>query len=192
MPRSLELSPIWIVGGILLGAVIHIFSVLFVPVVAEHDAWARLAGVGPINTVRPLPPEAVRNGLLPDLDPSMRHAVCRYNLQAGPLRIQAPVPQVYWSVALYDRHGVNYYALNDRLIAEPSIELWVATQDQLLRLGGTGEGVTSSPQDGRLVIGAPEEEGFALFRTLEAQPSFAGMVQQALDGIACSVVAEGG
>lgn len=178
----------WAGAGLLLGLIIHIVSILWVPAVAENDAWARLGEFGPANRVNILPVAAVRDRLLPDLDPSMRHAVCLYDLADGPLRIHAAVPPGYWSVALYDRRGVNYYALNDRLIGGGrSIELWIATREQLLSLeesdtaGGEGDA-------GRLVIGAPREQGFALFRLLVAVPSDAKPIEAALGATTCGIV----
>lgn len=177
---------LWIGGGLLLGAIVHVFSVLWVPTVAENDAWARLGAFGPPNRLNPIPEAALRSGALPDLDPSMRHAVCRYDLAAGPLRIRAALPPGYWSVALYDRRGVNYYALNDRLVAGRSIQLWIATRAQLLMLDESD--AAAEEQDGRLVIGAPREQGFALFRLLVAAPSDEAPVAAALANSDCGLI----
>jgi uncharacterized membrane protein len=180
----MKFSVLWAVGGLMLGGIIHIASVLWVPATATNDSWTQITGLGPVNTLHLITPTQDGHTPLPDLDPSLRYAVCRYDLTDGPLLITSQVPLVYWSVALYDRRGLNYYALNDRLVAGRSIRLWVATKQQLLAI----EPQTSDTvgDDQRLLIGAPGVLGFAVFRALVPGPSFAASVDSAFEETSCS------
>ena len=180
----MKFSVLWSLGGLMLGGIIHIASVLWVPVTAANDSWTRIAGLGSANMLHVLAPTQDGRAPLPDLDPSLRHAVCRYDLTDGPLLITSQVPLVYWSVALYDRRGLNYYAINDRLVAGRNIRLWVATKQQLLAIEPqTPETVED---DQRLLIGAPGVLGFAVFRALVPGPSFEALVDNAFEATSCS------
>lgn len=169
----------------MLGGIIHIASILWVPVSAKNDSWTRLAGLGPVNMLHIMAPAQNGRAVLPDLDPSLRYAVCRYDLTDGPLLITAQVPLVYWSVAFYDRRGLNYYALNDRLVAGRGIKLAVATRQQLLAL--EPQTSATAENDQMLLIGAPGPLGFAVFRALVPGPSFEAMIAAAFAGTSCGL-----
>lgn len=173
---------IWATGGLVLGGIIHILALFAIPMFAANDSWARLIRIAPPNSFHFLAADGEMP--LPDLDPSLRHAFCTYDLSEGPLRIDARIPLAYWSLALYDRHGMNYYALNDRLVAGREIELWVATPKQLLVMAP--ETPEAADRDDRLIIGAPQEQGFAIFRALVPEPSYAAMVEEALAQTNCA------
>lgn len=180
-----------LLAGLILGAIIHITSILTIPWAAEHNAWSRLAAVAEVNEVRDIAPGAGQRSLLPDIDPMMRYAVCRYDLSQGVLRIQAPVPRSYWSLALYDRLGINYYVINDRVVGAGNIEVWVANAAQLLEIEPAGvEDVEGENGKGeRLVVGAPHEQGFAVFRVFLANQSSEQTVRQVLAGTSCTSLA---
>ncbi|HXK54461.1 MAG TPA: DUF1254 domain-containing protein [Hyphomicrobiales bacterium] len=181
-----------VVAGLILGALIHIASILTIPWAAENNAWSRLRGLAEINEVRRIEPDASGKSDLPDLDPAMHYAVCHYDLARGPLQIRAPVPRTYWSLALYDRLGINYYVINDRIVGPGELEVWVANKTQLLEIepedsensGTSGEGESKD----RLIVGAPRQQGFAVFRLLVPGASFEQTVEQALSGTSCATI----
>lgn len=176
-----------LLAGLILGAIIHIVSILTIPWAAEHNAWSRLTAVAAVNEVRDIAPGAGQQTLLPDIDPSMRYAVCHYDLSQGVLQIRALVPRSYWSLALYDRLGINYYVINDRVVGAGNIEVWVANATQLLEV--EPEGVEDSEKGERLVVGAPRQQGFAVFRVLASDPSREQMIRQVLAGTSCATLA---
>jgi hypothetical protein len=76
-------------GGLLLGGIIHIAVVFMVPYYANRDAWAQMDTFGADDEFHVLPlPEAGAEPLT-SLDPRMLHAVCRFSLSNGPVRITA-------------------------------------------------------------------------------------------------------
>lgn len=178
----MKMSILWAIGGLMLGGIIHVASVLWVPMTAENDSWTQLAVFGPDNTLHIVTPEKEGDNFVPEVDPSLRYAVCRYNLTDGPLLITGQLPLSYWSVALYDRRGVNYYALNDRLVAGRNITLWVATKRQLLEISPE-----TTETDERLLIGAPGNLGFAVFRALVPGPSYEAAIAKAFEGTDCGL-----
>jgi uncharacterized membrane protein len=170
-----------IIGGLLLGGVVHLASVLVLPRTASHDAYARLLPLAPLNTVTLLPPPSPGNAIIPFMDPAFTAAVCRYDLSAGPLKFAAPVSQSYTSVSFYTRNGVAYYAINDRAAGRRVIELDLMTTRQREQLPDE-EDVTAAD---RLIVESPSQTGLIVIRALGTEPSLALAAQRALRGVKC-------
>jgi uncharacterized membrane protein len=98
--------------------------------------------------------------VLPRLDPSFAHAACRYDLSRRPLRVTVPLASDYLSVSFYTRHGLPYYALNDRAAAQRAIDLQLMTPAQRAALP-TDEEITAAD---RLIVESPTVEGIVLIR----------------------------
>ena len=111
-----------ILGGALLGGVVHLVSVLVLPRVATLDAYSRLAPITKLNAVTALPAAAPSSAPMPFMDPAFASAACRYDLSSGPLKLTVPVSQAYTSVSFYTRNDVAYYAINDRSAGRRVIE----------------------------------------------------------------------
>jgi len=165
----------WIIGGLLLGAIIHIVSVLILPSFANNDAWARLSRFGGFNIVHTLPSASPEATAIADMDPSIRFAMCRFDISEGPLRVDAAIPQTYWALAVYDPAGNNFYSLNDRSAKRSSLTLWIASQRQILNL---------DPED-RLVVKSNKTQGMVLFRILVPDASYEPTVRAALAETDC-------
>jgi uncharacterized membrane protein len=147
-------------GGLLLGGIIHIAVVFMVPYYANRDAWAQMDTFGPDDEFHVLPlPEAGAEPLT-SLDPRMLHAVCRFSLSNGPVRITATMPDEFWSIAIFDRRGRNVYSLNDRSAERTRLDLAIITPVQMAQL-------RQDPPESletAIVIELPLGEGFALLR----------------------------
>ena len=142
---------LWLLGGLLLGGIVHLSSVLLLPRTATQDAYTRLAAAVPANSIMPLPAPTPDDAVLPFMDPAFATAVCRYDLAAGPLKLRVPVSQAYTSVSFYTRNGVAYYAINDRAAGRRIIELDLMTARQRADLPEDEE-VTAAD---RLIVEAP-------------------------------------
>jgi uncharacterized membrane protein len=66
-----------IIAGVLLGAIVHLVSVLALPRIASQDAYSRLTPTAKLNTVTLLPPADPSYTLMPFMDPAFAVAVCR-------------------------------------------------------------------------------------------------------------------
>jgi len=100
---------LWLVAGVLLGGIVHLAGVLYLPRVAAQDAYLRLSPISAVNAVVPVPPPTPAAASMPFMDPAFATAVCRYDLARGPLKLAAPVSQAYTSVSFYSRYGAAYY-----------------------------------------------------------------------------------
>jgi uncharacterized membrane protein len=175
-----------IIGGVLLGGVVHLVSVLALPRIATQDAYSRIAALSAVNAVSPLPPTAPDNALLPFMDPAFAMAVCRYDLAGGPIKLTVPVSQSYTSVSFYTRSDVAYYAINDRSAGRRVIELDLMTEAQHEALPEE-EDVTSAD---RLIIDSPTATGLIVLKALAAEPGLMPQAQASLAAANCGVQTE--
>jgi uncharacterized membrane protein len=172
---------LWLLGGLLLGGIVHLATILLLPRTATQDAYTRLTAVAPANTITALPAPTPDDAALPFMDPAFATAVCRYDLGAGPLKLRVPVSQAYTAVSFYTRNGVAYYAINDRAAGRRIIELDLMTAQQRADLPDDEE-VTAAD---RLIVESPTATGLILVRTLGPEPGLMPMAERALTAAQC-------
>lgn len=172
---------LWIAGGILLGGIVHLATVLAMPRAATQDAYSRLAPMTPVNKMVPLPAPTAKSSIMPFMDPAFAQAVCRYDLSAGTIKLNAPVSDAYTSVTFYTRNSVAYYAINDRAAGKRAIELDLMTPAQHAQVPEE-EDVTAAD---RLIIDSPTTTGLIVLRALAPTPSFMPTARQALAAAQC-------
>jgi len=172
-----------IVGGILLGGVVHLVSVLALPRLASLDGYARLAPITALNAVTPLALADPKNTLMPFMDPAFATAVCRYDLSNGPIKLTVPVSQAYTSVSFYTRNDLAYYAINDRSAGRKVIELDLMTEAQHADVPEDEE-VTAAD---RLIIDSPTTTGLILLKALAPEPGLMPQAQASLAAATCKV-----
>jgi uncharacterized membrane protein len=90
--------------------------------------------------------------------PDLLYSKCIYDVSAGPVRIETPVPDGYWSMSVYASNTDLVTVVNDRELPEHRLDVVLAAPGQ-----ATPEGVR--------VIRVPSAHGVALFRTLVADPA---------------------
>ena len=167
---------LWLLGGVLLGGIVHLSTVLWLPRTATQDAYSRLLPVTPVNTVTTLPNPSPEKSLLPYLDPAFATAVCRYDLAQGPLQLSLNVSQAYTSMSFYTRYGRAYYAINDRAAGRRVIELDLMTEQQHNEMPEE-EDVTAAD---RLIVDSPTVTGIIVMKALAPEPGLMTMARDAL------------
>jgi uncharacterized membrane protein len=172
---------LWIVGGLVLGGVVHLVSIMWLPRTATQDAYARLAPLGPINGFKLLPAPTPADSTMPFMDPAFAAAVCRYDLSKGPVKLSVPVSQAYTSVTFYTRYDIAYYAINDRSAGRRAIELDLMTTKQRDDLPDD-EDVTAAD---RLIVESPTVTGLIVARAFSPEPSLLPTATAALTGAQC-------
>jgi uncharacterized membrane protein len=172
-----------LIGGVVLGLVVHLVSVLALPRIATQDAYSRLEPITKLNAVSPLPPAEPNNAPMPYLDPAFAMAVCRYDLSGGPIKLAVPVSQAYTSVSFYTRSEIAYYAINDRSAGRRVIELDLMTEAQHAELPEE-EDVTSAD---RLIIDSPTATGLIVLKALAPEPGLMPQAQASLAAATCRV-----
>jgi uncharacterized membrane protein len=170
-----------ILGGLLLGGIVHLSTVLLLPRTATQDAYLRLSPITPVNAVAPVPMPTPDGAVLPFMDPAFAVAVCRYDLSETPLKLTTPVSQAYTSVSFYTRFGVAYYAINDRAAGRRTIELELMTAEQRSRLPEDEE-VTAAD---RLIVESPTLTGLVVLRALSPEPGAMPLARGILAAAQC-------
>jgi uncharacterized membrane protein len=172
---------LWLLGGVLLGGVVHLSTVLLLPTMATQDAYSRLTPFTPVNKVVPVPAPSPDKATMPFMDPAFAMAVCRYDLTEAPLKFSVPISQAYTSVSFYTRADIAYYAINDRAAGRRVIELDLMTQDQHNDLPDNEE-ITAAD---RLIVESPTNTGLIVIKALAAEPGLLAAAQNLLTSAKC-------
>jgi uncharacterized membrane protein len=172
---------LWLLGGVLLGGVVHLATILILPSMATNDAYSRLAPLAPVNKVVPLPPPGPDKAAMPFMDPAFAMAVCRYDLTDAPLKFSVPISQAYTSVSFYTRSDIAYYAINDRAAGRRVIELDLMTPEQHGDVPDNEE-VTAAD---RLIVESPSTTGLIVIKAFAAEPGLLAAAQTTLAAARC-------
>ncbi len=172
---------LWILGGALMGGIVHLGIVLYLPNTATQDAYARISAVSPVNSVVALPAPTSASTIVPFMDPAFASAVCRYDLASGPIKLRAPISPAYTSVSFYTGKGVAYYAINDRAAGRRVIELELMTKAQRAELPEDEEIAAAD----RLIVESPSEQGLIVLRALAPEPGMMPAAKTALSAARC-------
>ena len=172
---------LWLLGGLLLGGIVHLATVLMLPAMATQDAYARVSAVAPVNAVIPIPPPTPEKAVMPFMDPAFAVSVCRYDLARGPLKFSVPISPAYTSVSFYTRSDVAYYAINDRAAGRRVIELDLMTAAQRAELP-ENEDITAAD---RLIVASPTTTGLIVIRALAPETGWVPAARSALASAQC-------
>lgn len=180
---QVRLPGLYIALCLVLGGLIHIVAVLTLPMLAPKNAQARLAELGPANTMIQLPAAAPGRQVMPMMAPDVRYAVCRFDLSSGPVRLRATVADDLWLIAFYTPKGDNFYTVVGADMRRAEIDLVIAGPDQTIAEAGVDAPETF---DSVVVVNSPASEGVALIRAPLAGPSRGARAEQALKSTNCA------
>jgi uncharacterized membrane protein len=170
-----------LLGGLLLGGIVHLATIFVLPSTATQDAYARLEPIAPVNKVVALPMPEPERATMPFMDPAFASGVCRYDLSNGPLKVTVPVSPAYTSISFYTRQDVAYYAINDRAAGRRLIELDLMTPAQHADMP-EDENVTAAD---RLIVESPTPTGLIAIRALAPEPGLMAQAQAAITAAQC-------
>lgn len=167
-----------------IAGVVHIVSVLVMPQIATHDAFARLAALAqanqPVLLPRPLPGQEIT----PFEDPAVAQAVCLFDLTQAPFRVRANVDDgALLTLSFRSRTGRVFYAMTDKAAVHGKIDIRVLTAAQLQAVQAEDD-EDNPPQELRLV--APDTKGFLLISALSPYPSERADAEARATSILCA------
>jgi uncharacterized membrane protein len=169
-------------GGLIIGGMIHVAIVFLIPGLAGKDAWAQMGRFGADGQFHTIPRSEAGAEAVPDLDPHMMEAVCRFTLANGPVRINADLPDEFWSVAVFDRRGRNVYSLNDRAAERARLDLAILTPVQMAQMRQNPPASLESA----IVLEQALDVGFVLIRAFVPDETMLPTVKQALSAANCA------
>jgi Predicted integral membrane protein len=170
-----------LLGGVLLGGIVHLATIFVLPRTATQDAYSRLTPIAPVNRVIALPAPTVDKAVMPFMDPAFAEATCRYDLTDGPLKLTVPVSTAYTSISFYTRNDIAYYAINDRAAGRRAIELDLMTVEQHNEMPEE-EDVTAAD---RLIVESPTVTGLVAIRALAPEPGLMPIAQSVVGAATC-------
>ena len=157
-PRYLLLMPV-------AAAIVHICATFIAMSDTRGSAYKRLAASLPLNTMRLLPPIAAGQQPLPFLSPDARYAICRYSSRQGPVNVKALLPDLGWTLGIYNADGSTaYFAAGSAahpttvaLTLLPGDDRFLGLSPQALgKPAGANPQVAITAKDGLIVVRAPD------------------------------------
>ena len=146
----------WSIGVLLCAWVGQYLLAMIVPNLVMELLYHRAGATTQYNTlsVNPRPDETMRAVVRPS--PDLIYANCIYNLEDGPLVIEAPVPERYWSMQFYQMNTDNYAGITNQ-------------RDERSRIGSVARvtlvGPDHTPGDfPGVVVQSPTQRGIMLLR----------------------------
>ena len=185
-----------LVAGLVGAAAVHIATIFAIPVMAENNAWGRLARIAELHQVARIDSLIGSNagaiGRLDKpgthdfafIDPAFVTAACRFSLVDGPVRMQATGRIDFWSASIYSRSGDNLYSINDRSAVDGQFDLLVATPEQLSEAGTSDEREETS-----IPVGVDIDEGYLTLRILVDEESKRPDVDAFVHSVTCAPAA---
>lgn len=159
---------LYVVGAAMLAALVHFVALLMIPLAAGHDAYSRIAELGPAPATYPLPPVAPTSRRFPFSDPAVASAACRFDLSEGPVRVRAPLGRgAFASLSLHSRRGAVFYALGDKAATHGKMEALIVTAAQLRALVAQDD--EDNPNEDLRIV-SPTAQGFVLQRVFSEAP----------------------
>jgi uncharacterized membrane protein len=176
---------LYLVGGILLGLVIHLVVILILPRIAENSVYTQIAAMDALNktTLLPLPAAGEPNPL--HLDPDMSYALCKLQLASGPGELTGTLPLAWWSVGVYGNTGTVLYSTTNRDGIGQTLDLGIFDPAQTRLLAE--QKIDISP--GLLIVEARTDEVFVIVRLAPEHPSMRARYEEQLKRLACRNIA---
>ena len=172
---------LYIVGGLLLGGVIHIVAILTLPQLADETAWTRVAQLDAKNRMLILPrvgpgePNPLR------LDPLLAYGVCQIDLADGPAFLSGVLPDAFWSLAVFNTAGIVTYSTTNRDGIGQTVELGIFNADQTRLLAQQQIDIA----EGLLVVESRSDQLFILVRLSPPHDVMRTRFEQELSEISC-------
>jgi uncharacterized membrane protein len=169
----------------IVAALTHFAALLTIPAVAEHDAFARVAALGPPFKTVALPAVTPKAREFPFSDPAVAAAVCVYDLGGGPVRARVNLGRAgFASLSFHSRRGVAYYALTDRAANKGRMEALIVTPEQLRTLVARDD--EDNPTDDLRIV-SPTLQGFVMARVLTGSPDDGPAAAQQAAAMTCGL-----
>jgi uncharacterized membrane protein len=172
---------LWLLGGVVLGGIIHIIVILTLPLLTEETVWTRASAFEADNRVVILPPVEAGAPNPLDLDPDLIYGLCEIDLANGPAYVSGMLPDAFWSVALFNEAGVIVYSTTNRDGIGQTLELGVFNAAQTRLLAQQELDVA----EGLLVVESTSNKLFVLIRLAPPHQAMRARFEAKLSEASC-------
>ena len=177
---------LWTFTGLVLGGIIHIAVILTLPTFSPTVAWDQVTALTGDSTAPVLLPPPLPGAANPlRLDPELAYAACRLDLRQGPGSISGPLPQAFWSVAVYSRTGTVIYSTTNRDGIGTALDLGVFNQAQTRLLAEQKLDIAQ----GLLIVETPEDDVIVVVKLAPPHPAMRARYEAALSQLRCGNIA---
>ena len=171
----------YLIGGLLLGGIIHIVAILTLPLLADETAWTRVSALEASNRMLVLPAIGPGEPNPLHLDPLMAYGICQVDLSQGPAFLSGALPDAFWSVAIFNAAGSVIYSTTNRDGIGQTVELGIFNADQTRLLAQQQIDIA----EGLLVVEARSNQLFILVRLAPPHQIMRPRFEQELAEITC-------
>ncbi|PTM38910.1 hypothetical protein [Bosea sp. 124] len=173
------------VAGFVLAGIVHIVTILLIPVLSRSDANNAYRALGTGGRAELISANDSRGLPLPrEADLATVTAVCSYDLSAGPMRVVARAGTLPLGLTLHRRGGGVIYAITDRAAIRGVVEFVVMTDEQRdERIARDEDGEAAR----ELRIVSDTDQGLIVARVLVRHPSDRADAEALASGVACGM-----
>lgn len=152
----------WIIVAAVLAISVHIVTLIFVPGFMFERNLNRLAADFPNNKFFLLPREAQRR-IFPEYPPDALFGICRFDLTAGPVALNANLPDTFWTLTVYSKSGKTLYTVTDQQSGTDTFSLKLAMAPGLLDMFSAKNDDDDPVASSGWKVLSEDARGFALF-----------------------------
>ncbi|WP_417580328.1 hypothetical protein [Pelagibacterium sp.] len=174
----------WILGGVVLGGLIHLVVILTLPDAAVRDVWHRLEALAPLETVVVLSDLAPGDDNPMGLDPELLYGLCRLELGDGPGIVNGELPLAFWSVAVFNRDGHVIYATTNRSGSGNLLDMGLFNPAQTRLLAEQRFEI----DEGLLIVEAQGNDVLVVVRLAPPHPAMRARYREQLAQLSCSTI----
>jgi uncharacterized membrane protein len=168
--------------GLVLAALLHVIIILVLPNFSQNNAWYRIS-----KNIKPYTFTLLSNKRFPDgrplisgQDPLFISAVCWFDLNDGPLKIEAKGYAPYWSLSIYDNISTNHYSLNDRNTNPQHLNALIINDVQEAKLEEN-----QTKDTNQISIKVTFKKGLAVFRALRPDATWDKQITEFIKSGSC-------
>ena len=172
---------LWLLGGVVLGGIIHIVVILTLPALAEQSVWSRVADLDADNRMVILPRIVAGEPNPLGLDPALAYGLCRVDLANGPAYVSGVLPEGFWSVALFNPSGIVTYSTTNRDGIGKTLELGIFNAAQTRLLAQQQLDIA----EGLLVVESASDDLLILVRLAPPHQAMRHRFEQELSEVEC-------
>ncbi len=175
----------WALVACVLAAAVHMVALIFVPGIVFARSLDTFAADVPSNKFFLLTSDAQKK-MFPEYPPNAIFGLCRFDLNAGPVALNANLPDTFWTLTVYSKNGKTLYTVNDQQSGTDSFNL------QLEKAPGLIESFTTKGDDliasSGWKVRSTDAKGLALFWVPGNDPATRQNLSETMAKSSCSRV----
>lgn len=102
---------------------VHIFTIFAIPFFAKQKVWTGVTDFATERTFTVIEDYKTAMSLLGTADPAMVYGLCWFDLDDGPLKLDAAPRSFFWNVTVFNDSGEMIYSLHDAASRDGRIDL---------------------------------------------------------------------